>query len=66
MAEQYIPDDFMISSIRVEYRMQAILGDQIIPKIIAEEDRYLILLDSTDNKTYSIVEFIGTHTYPVN
>jgi acyl-CoA thioesterase FadM len=63
MAEQYIPDDFMISSIRAEYRMQAVLGDQIIPKIIAEEDRYLILLDSIDNKTYSIVEFIGTHPY---
>ncbi len=61
MAEQYIPDNFIISSIRVEYRMQAILGDQIIPKIIAEKGRYLILLDSIDNRTYSIVEFIGTH-----
>ncbi len=63
MAEQYIPDDFTIKSVRVEYRMQAVLGDQIIPKIIREENRYLILLDSTDNKTYSIVEFIGTHTH---
>jgi acyl-ACP thioesterase len=66
MAEQYIPNDFIISSIRVEYRMQAILGDQIIPKIIEEKNRYLVLLDATDNKTYSIVEFIGTHTCPFN
>lgn len=61
MAEQYLPDDFMISSLRVEYRMQAVLGDQIIPKIIREDNRYLVLLNSSDTKTYSVVEFIGTH-----
>jgi acyl-ACP thioesterase len=62
IAEQYLPDNFMISSLRVEYRMQAVLGDQIIPKIIKEDNRYLVQLNSTDNKTYSIVEFIGQHT----
>jgi acyl-ACP thioesterase len=62
MAEQYIPDNFIISSLRVEYRMQAVLGDQIIPTVIREDNRYLILLNTTDNKTYSIVEFIGKHT----
>ncbi len=61
MAEQYIPDDFMISSVRVEYRMQAVLGEQIIPKMIVKDNGYLILLDSTDHKTYSIVEFNGVH-----
>ena len=62
MAEQYLSDDFIISSLRVEYRMQAVLGDQIIPKIIQEDNRYLILLNSTDNKTYSVVEFIGKYS----
>ncbi len=61
MAEQFLPDNFMISSVRVEYRMQAILGDHIIPKVSREDNRYLIKLDSIDHKTYSIIEFIGTH-----
>ncbi|MBP1754237.1 MAG: acyl-ACP thioesterase [Firmicutes bacterium] len=61
MAEQYLPDNFMIRSMRVEYRMQAVLGDCIIPKVIREEDKYLILLDSVSEKPYSIVEFIGKH-----
>jgi medium-chain acyl-[acyl-carrier-protein] hydrolase len=61
MAEQYLSDNFMISSMRVEYRMQAILGDLIIPRLKCEEDRYLVQLESTDNKTYAIVEFVGKH-----
>lgn len=61
MAEQYLPDNFMICSMRVEYRMQAIIGDCIIPKIIKEEDGYRILLDSINEKPYSIVEFKGKH-----
>ena len=61
MAEQYLPDHFIISSLRVEYRMQAILGDQIIPKIIREDNRYLVLLDSMDGRTYCVIEFIGNH-----
>ena len=61
MAEQYLPDNFMISSVRVEYRMQAVLGDLINPKIIREDNRYLIMLDSNNHKTYSIIEFNGVH-----
>lgn len=61
MAEQYLPDNFIIRSVRAEYRMQAVLGDQIVPKIICEKDRYYILLDSVEHKTFSVVEFIGTH-----
>ncbi len=61
MAEQYLPDQFIIDSLRVEYRMQAMLGDHIIPKIIREDNRYLVLLDSTDGRTYCVIEFIGNH-----
>ena len=61
MAEQCLPNHFTIRSLRAEYRMQAVLGDQIVPRILREDNRYLIMLDSIDHKTYSIIEFIGIH-----
>jgi medium-chain acyl-[acyl-carrier-protein] hydrolase len=61
MAEQYLPDHFMIQSMRVEYRMQAVLDDCIIPKVAREENRYLVILASQDDKPYSVVEFEGYH-----
>jgi acyl-ACP thioesterase len=63
LAEQYLPDNFMIHSMRVEYRMQAVLGDTIIPKVIKHMDRYCIVLDSIDEKPYSVLEFIGEHIH---
>ncbi|MGF7141940.1 acyl-ACP thioesterase [Anaerotaenia torta] len=59
MAEEYLPDDFMIQSMRAEYRMQAVLGDCIIPRVVREEDRYIIALASREDKPYAIVEFTG-------
>jgi hypothetical protein len=57
MAEEYLPDDFMVNTMRVEYRMQAVLGNIIVPLVSIEEDRYTVALADETHKPYAIIEF---------
>ena len=59
MAMDCIPGDFRIRQLRVEYKSQAVLGDEIHPVVTAEEGgkRYTVSLNGADKTPYSIVEF---------
>lgn len=59
MAEDYLPDAFMVESMRVEYRKQAIFGKNILPLISSDKHRYTIVLADEDKTPYAIVEFTG-------
>lgn len=61
LAEEFLPSNFKISSMRSEYRMQAVLGDTILPLVAEEQNRYTIVLADTNRKPYATVEFEGTH-----
>lgn len=57
MAEEFLPEDLIVSGMRVEYRMQAMLGDIIVPKI-NRKDKYLtVVLSSTKEQPFAIIEF---------
>ena len=57
MAEEFLPEEFKISSLRVEYRKQAVLGDTIIPKTATDGKQFTVALCGTDDKPYAVVEF---------
>ena len=57
MAEEFLPEKYMLSKMRVEYRKQAVLGDIILPKTAQEDDRYLVVLCDLDESPYAIIEF---------
>lgn len=59
MAEEYLPENFIVSSMRIEYRMQAVLGDIIIPKV-SEEGCIKVVLTNEAGKTFAAVEFQGS------
>lgn len=59
MAEEFLPDSFIVSNMRVEYKIQALLGDIIYPRISHTDNKYYIVLDSKDQKPFAIVEFEG-------
>lgn len=61
MAEGFLPDSFLVESLRVEYRMQAVLGDTILPMVSAEDGRYTIVLADLENRPYALLEFGGKH-----
>ena len=58
MASEYIPEDFPVGRIRVQYKYSARYHDVIYPKVTAEADRYTVSLCSKMNKPYAIVQFI--------
>ena len=53
----YVPENFVIRQIRVEYRKAALCGDTMIPKVHVEEAKVTVVLADKDGKPYAIVEF---------
>ncbi|MBO5474168.1 MAG: acyl-[acyl-carrier-protein] thioesterase [Lachnospiraceae bacterium] len=58
MAMDYIPEQFEIGQLRVEYKNQAVLDDMVYPVAAVNEDRtlYTVSLNREDGRPYSIVE----------
>lgn len=59
MAMDCIPGGFHISQLRVEYKSQAVLGDEIYPVVAAGENGklYTVSLNQSDGTPFCIVEF---------
>jgi medium-chain acyl-[acyl-carrier-protein] hydrolase len=60
MAEEFLPEDFMVRQMRVEYRAQAKLGDIIVPMISNSDNLYTVVLADSSHRPYAILEFQGT------
>lgn len=59
VAEEYLPTDFVVKEIRVEYKLAAVLGDVMIPRITIDEKQATIVLVNEDGKIYATVQFLG-------
>lgn len=57
MADEYLPEGFEPSLLRVEYRAQAKLHDVIVPMVHEEEDTFTVSLCSEAGKPYAIVAY---------
>lgn len=62
MAEEYLPENFKVHSMRVEYRKQAVQGDMILPMIAKEVNSLTVVLGNEKKRPYAIIEFIGNYT----
>lgn len=58
MATAYLPQDARVRELRVEYKRQAVLGDEVQPVLYRMEDGYLVALHSADGKIFAVVQFI--------
>ena len=56
MAMELLPDDFVVSGLRVEYRVAAKLGDLLVPTIY-ENDNVIIITLSIGEDVSAIIEF---------
>lgn len=56
MACAYIPEGRVIRGFRAEYKMQAHLGDVIVPMVTAMEDKVIVSLQDTNERVYCNVE----------
>ena len=57
MAEEYLPENFQVKQIRVEYRKAAVLHDIIVPFVNTEPQRCTVSLCGSDEKPFAVVEF---------
>lgn len=57
MAQEYLPEDFHVRSMRVEYRNQAVLKDKILPMVTMDQNSCTVVLADEAKKPYSIIEF---------
>jgi len=57
MAIEYIPADFEIHQLRVEYKNQAVLGSVITPLVSCKEGIYTVTLANEENLPYAVVAF---------
>lgn len=59
MAEEYLPEGFQVSRVRVEYRSQAHLHDVIVPVVTEAGQKVTVMLCNTSGKAYAVVEFVA-------
>jgi acyl-ACP thioesterase len=57
IAHEFLPRDFQIGELRVEYKKEAKLGDVIYPSVHREADRVTVLLADESGKPYAVVDF---------
>lgn len=57
MAVNYLPEDYPISGLRVEYKKQAHLGDELIPYVVNGESVIIVSLRDAQGSVYVNVEF---------
>lgn len=57
IASVYLPEDFVIYQMRVEYRNQAHLNDVIYPYVYKEDNKVIVCLCDELKKPYTLVEF---------
>lgn len=56
-AEEYLPEDFEVKTLRVEYRKAAVLQDEIFPSVIEEEEKITVIMADEAGSPYAIIEF---------
>lgn len=57
MAMNSLPADFVIGQMRAEYKMQAHLGDELIPYVAKSPGLCTVSLQNRDGRPYAVVEF---------
>lgn len=57
MACGYLPEGFAVKQLRAEYKMQAHLGDVIVPHVFVGEKVTTVSLNNEGNEPFAIVEF---------
>ena len=58
MAAAYVPEGFVTGSLRAEYKMQARLGDVMVPHVGKTDNGVTVSLRSQEGSVYCNVEFV--------
>lgn len=56
-AEEFLPEAFVVSGLRAEYKKAAVLGDILYPKVTLEERQAWITLEDEQGRAYAVIQF---------
>lgn len=56
MAQEYLPPEFVIGTMRAEYKKSAVYGDIIYPSVTIEDNRMAVALCQEDGSPYVMIE----------
>ena len=59
LAEQFLPEEFKVKEIRVEYKIAAVLGDMMIPRVSVAEDAVTVSFVTSAGQLYAAIQFLG-------
>lgn len=59
VAEEYLPAEYEVKEIRVEYKKAAVLGDVIVPRVTIDDKEATIVLVDENGNTYATVKFLS-------
>lgn len=59
IVREFLPDDFCIKELRVEYRKAAVMGDYLTPRISRTEEGYTAALCDKEKTPYAVVWMRG-------
>ncbi|MCM1106002.1 MAG: thioesterase [Blautia sp.] len=57
VALQYVPKDFSVGEVRVEYRRAAKQADVMLPRVTVTEEKVVVALCAEDKTPYAVTEF---------
>lgn len=58
VAEELLPENFMVGGLRVEYRKAAVLGDTLYPVVTVGEQSATVVLGGEADEVYAVVQFL--------
>ena len=58
VAEEYLPEDFLVGRLRVEYRKAARVGDILCPEVTVEQDAVTVVLAEESGSVWAVVQFL--------
>ncbi|MGI6070981.1 MAG: acyl-[acyl-carrier-protein] thioesterase [Blautia sp.] len=59
MAQEFLPEDFVIGQLRAEYKKSAHLEDTIYPKVSTDLESCVVSLEDEGGSSYCVVQFIS-------
>ena len=63
LAEEYLPENFKVREIRVEYKKAAVLNDMLYPRVTVTESEVTVVLADEAGSPYATILFIHSHKY---
>jgi acyl-ACP thioesterase len=58
-AVEYLPFQFEIKRLRIEYKLPSIYGDSLYPQIIEEDKKIFVAFNDEGNNHKTLMEFTG-------